>query len=65
MVHSHRHVEVEVCIHAQDHLGLGVRPFGADRRHVSSSFQCRGNLPPEEEERTDDTVRGHITGELL
>ena len=44
---------------------LRVRPFGADRRHVPSSFRCSGHFPPEERERTDDTVRGHATGELL
>ena len=31
-----------------------------------SSFCCRHQLPPHEQESTDDTVRGHATGgELL
>jgi hypothetical protein len=39
MVHGHRHVEVEVRVHAQDQLGLGgVRPFdGVDHRHVCAA----------------------------
>jgi hypothetical protein len=65
MVDSHRHVEVEVSVHAQDHLDLGLQSLGADRRHVPSSFRCSGHFPPEEQERQDDTVRGHVRGELL
>src|SRR5918995_4172070 len=59
MVQHYRHVEVEVCVHAQDRLDLGVRPLGADHRHVISSFRCRQQLPPDEQERTDDTVTSH------
>src|SRR5829696_1260831 len=62
MIHSHRYVEVEVRVHTQDHLDQGVRSFGADHRHVCSSFRCRGHFPPEEQERTDDAVRGHVSG---
>jgi hypothetical protein len=66
MVHGHGHVEVEVGVHAQDHCNPRVRPLGADHRHVISSLRCRQQHPPEEQERTDDTVRGHATGgELL
>src|SRR5215210_2134936 len=59
MINSHGHVEVEVRVHAQDRLDLSVRPFGADHRHVISSLRCRQQLPPEEQERTDDTVTSH------
>jgi hypothetical protein len=65
MVHGHGDVEVQVRVHAQDRLDLGARPLGADHRHVISSLRCRQQLPPEELERTDDTVRGHLRGELL
>ena len=43
MVHDHSHVEVEVCIYAQDHPALGgrLRYFGADRRHVPIPFRSR------------------------
>src|ERR687898_2108623 len=45
MVQDHGHVEVEVRVYAQDHRNLrGVRPFGADRRHVPSSFRCSGQF---------------------
>src|SRR5215210_2328276 len=37
MVHGHRQVEVEMRVHAQDTLDLGVRPFGVDRRHVRAA----------------------------
>ncbi len=46
MVHGHSRVEVDVRVYAQDHRYLGVRPFGADRRHVPSSFRCRGHFEP-------------------
>src|SRR5215203_4462225 len=59
MINSHGHVEVEVRIHAQDRLDLSVRPFSADHRHVISSLRCRQQLPPDEQERTDDTVTSH------
>ena len=38
---------------------LSVRPFGADHRHVICSLRCRQQLPPDEQERTDDTVTSH------
>jgi hypothetical protein len=59
MVHGHHHVEVEVRVHAQDRLDLSVRPLGADHPHVISSLRCRQQLPPDERERTDDTVTRH------
>jgi hypothetical protein len=59
MVHGYGHVEVQVRVHAQDRLDLSVRPLGADHRHVISSLRCRQQLPPEERERTDDTVTSH------
>jgi hypothetical protein len=66
MVHGHGYVELEVGVHAQDHLDLGVRPLVADHRHVISSLRCRQQLPPEEQERTDEcAVRGRVTNELL
>jgi hypothetical protein len=66
MVHDHSHVEVEVRIYTQDHRDLGVRPFCADRRHVSRApFAVAVTSQPEEQERTDDTVRGHVRSELL
>ena len=67
MVQGHSHVEVQVRVHAQDHRDLGgVRPLGADRPHVPSSFRCRHRLPPEERQRTDEcAVRGRVTNELL
>jgi hypothetical protein len=67
MVHGHSRVEVEVRVYAQDHLDLGaVRPFGVDHRHVRKLLSMSRSVRPEEQERTDDTVRGHATGgELL
>jgi hypothetical protein len=63
MVYSHPDVDVEMCVHAQDHLGLGFRSPGADHRHVCSSFRCGAHFPPEEQERTDEcAVRGHVSG---
>src|SRR5215203_4419120 len=59
MINSHGHVEVEVRVHAQDRLDPSVPPLGADHRHGSSSFRCRHQLPPDEQERTDDTVMSH------
>jgi hypothetical protein len=37
MVHGHGYVELEVGVHAQDHLDLGVRPLVADHRVTSSA----------------------------
>src|SRR5215204_6221980 len=37
MVQGHRHVGVEVCVHAQGHLGLGIRSLGADHCHVRAA----------------------------
>jgi hypothetical protein len=65
MVHGHRHVKLEVGVYAQDHRNLRFRPLDADRPHLISSLRCRLQLPPEERERTDDTVRGLVRGELL
>src|SRR5215207_7280544 len=59
MINIHGHVEVEVRVHAQDRLDLSVRPLGADHRHLISSLRYRQQLPPEEQERTDDTVTSH------
>jgi len=42
----HGHVDIEVRVHAQDYLGLGVLPLGVDRRHVPIPFRCRGNFDP-------------------
>src|SRR5215213_3576894 len=36
-IQGHRHVEVEVRVHAQDHLDLGLRSLGADHRHVRAA----------------------------
>src|SRR5918994_823370 len=33
MVQGHRHVDIEVRVHAQDRLDLSVRPLSADHRH--------------------------------
>jgi hypothetical protein len=66
VVHGHRHVEVEMRVHAQDHRNLCVRYFSADRPHVRKLLSMSPSLRPEEQQRTDDTVRGHATGgELL
>src|SRR5829696_3572714 len=38
MVHGHRRVEVQVCVHAQDHLDLGLRSLGTEsHRHVRAA----------------------------
>jgi hypothetical protein len=65
MVHGHPHVEVQVRIHTQDHRKLRVRPLGADLLHVRKLLSTSRSVRPEERERTDDTVRGHLRGELL
>jgi hypothetical protein len=60
-------VEVQMRVHAQDHRNLCVRCFGADRPHVRKLLSISRSVGPEEQERTDDTVRAHATtgGELL
>jgi hypothetical protein len=65
MVHDHSHVEVEVRVYTQDHRDLRLRPFGVDRPHVRKLLSMSLSLRPEEQERTDDTVRGHVRSELL
>jgi hypothetical protein len=67
MVHGYGYVELEMGVYAQDHRNLSVRPFGADRPHVRKLPSLSPADCPEEQERTDDTVRGHATtgGELL
>ena len=65
MVHGYGHVEVEVRVHTQDHRNL---PVGFSAPIVVTFAQLLSmlwSLRPEEQERTDDTVRGHATGELL
>lgn len=66
VVEGYRHVEVEVRVHTQDHRNLrDVRLLGTDRPHVRKLLSMSRSLRAGERERTDDTVRGHVTGELL
>jgi hypothetical protein len=66
-VHGHSRVEVEVCVHAQDHLDLGLRLFGADRRHVRAApFDVAlSSTRGAGENGRYCAVRSHVTGKLL
>src|SRR5215211_3887841 len=58
-VQGHCHVDVEVCVHAHDHLR--GRLLGVDHHHVRRApFDVA--LASHPTRRTDDTVTGHLTG---
>src|SRR5215216_246435 len=61
MVQGHRHVDVEVCVHAQDHLRGLLSGVGHHIRRAP--FDVAVTFHPMR--RTDDTVTGHVTGKLL
>jgi hypothetical protein len=68
MVQGHRHVGVEVCVHAQGHLGLSASGLSAPIIVTSLAqllSMCGAPFPPDEqEERTDEcAVRSRVSGE--
>jgi hypothetical protein len=66
MVHDHSHVEVQVRVYthritATSFSGLSALIVLTSSELLSMSLSLRA----EEQQRTDDTVRGHVRSELL